>query len=78
MIETAKISSKGQVTLPKKVRRYLEVDQGDTVIFELKDNVLVVRKSRSIEHYFNTLKPLEGDFKEKVAREIARETKKSN
>ena len=76
MIETAKMSSKGQVTLPKRVRRYLEVDRGDTVIFELKDNLLIVRKAKSIENYFNTLKPLEGDLKEKVAQEIARDARK--
>ena len=76
MIGMAKISSKGQVTLPKRVRRHLEVSTGDMVIFELKDNGLIIRKSRSIENYFDSLPPLEGDLKEKVAQQIARESRK--
>jgi len=76
MFSMAKISSKGQVTLPKRVRQHLEVGQGDSIIFEFKEKILIIRKARSIENYFDTLKPLKGNLKEKVAKEIARDSKK--
>ena len=34
MKAVAKITSKGQITLPKEVRRELGVDTGDSVVFE--------------------------------------------
>jgi AbrB family looped-hinge helix DNA binding protein len=38
------VSSKGQITLPKAVRRTLCLEQGDPVLFEEKDGVVVLRK----------------------------------
>jgi len=40
----AKITSKGQVTIPKKVREKLGVQPGETIGFEEKNGVLIVRK----------------------------------
>ena len=70
MLGTAKISSKGQVTLPKKVRRHLDVDNGDTIIFEYVKGQLVIRRARNIEKYFNSL-PLMDISKEKIEEVIA-------
>ena len=36
-METAKISSKGQITLPKRVRIKLAVDTGDRLAFEFDE-----------------------------------------
>jgi antitoxin PrlF len=41
---TSRISSKGQVTLPKKVRDELSVHTGDTLVYEVQGNVVTVRK----------------------------------
>ena len=71
MISTAKLTSKGQITLPKRVRGFLGVDSGDTVIFQQIDDVLVVRKAPSIERLFGKLPPLPKDWRERVAAEIA-------
>src|SRR5919199_4518278 len=35
---TAKVTSKGQVTIPKEIRRVLRIAEGDTVIFEVDEN----------------------------------------
>jgi AbrB family looped-hinge helix DNA binding protein len=67
----SKITSKGQVTLPVKVRKHLEVNAGDTVIFDFVGDMLVIRKARNIENYFNTLPPLDGFYKEKLGEAIA-------
>ena len=76
MIGMAKITSKGQVTMPKKVREYLNLNKGDTLIFELKNGALQVRKSQSIENYFATLPPLKISFKDNLPGTIAKDVMK--
>ena len=73
MIAVATITSKGQLTLPKKVRDYLHTGTGDTVIFELVEDRLIIRKAKSVEFFFNSLPPLEKSLKnldKKIAAEI--------
>jgi len=41
----AKVTSKGQVTIPKEVREKLGVHPGEAVGFEEKDGVLVMTKA---------------------------------
>ena len=54
-METAKITSKGQVTIPKKIRTKMAVDAGDRLAFRFDDegelHVVPVRRS---------VKPLRG------------------
>ncbi|MFA4991444.1 MAG: AbrB/MazE/SpoVT family DNA-binding domain-containing protein [Candidatus Omnitrophota bacterium] len=43
IIETAKITSKGQVTIPNQVRKILHLEEGSTVIFGLgKDGIMLL------------------------------------
>ena len=42
---TAKVTSKGQVTIPKSVREKLGVQPGEAVGFEEKDGALVITKA---------------------------------
>ncbi len=67
---TSTITSKGQITLPAKVRKNLGLETGGVVIFDLEDDHLVIRKARNIEDYFNTLPPLKFSLKEKLEEEI--------
>ncbi|AQQ53329.1 AbrB/MazE/SpoVT family DNA-binding domain-containing protein [Planococcus lenghuensis] len=48
-IATAKLTSKGQVTLPKEVRMMLQVDSGDKLQFEFDSDTqeVVIRKTAS-------------------------------
>ena len=41
-----KISSKGQVTIPKEIREYLGLRPGDRLEFEVVDGNVIVRLSR--------------------------------
>lgn len=41
----AKITSQGQISVPKKVRERLGVGPGSTVVFEEKDGQVVVRRA---------------------------------
>ena len=40
----AKITSKGQVTIPKEIREKVGLEPGDEVSFEEKDGVVYIRK----------------------------------
>lgn len=53
-IETGKLSSKGVVAIPVRVRNILGVEEGDRLEFILKDNEVVVRgiKKKSIMDAF--------------------------
>ena len=43
IIETSKITSKGQVTIPNQVRKILNLEQGSTVIFGIgKEGVVLL------------------------------------
>jgi len=43
MTRQAKVTSKGQVTIPLEIRRKLGVREGDKVIFEATDDQVTVR-----------------------------------
>ena len=38
LVESAKITSKGQITIPKKIRELLDLNDGDYVVFYYDDN----------------------------------------
>lgn len=40
------ITKKGQVTIPKPFRDKLKIEEGDNLVFEMKDSVLVLRKKQ--------------------------------
>lgn len=45
MDTSAKVSSKGQVTVPKSVREALDVREGDEVIFRVQGNTAMLAKT---------------------------------
>ena len=45
IIGTSSISEKGQITIPKEIRDKLGIMQGDRLIFDLKGNKIIIRKS---------------------------------
>lgn len=42
--KTSLLTSKGQVTIPKRLREALHIQQGDSVVFELRDDEVVLKK----------------------------------
>ena len=38
LVESAKITSKGQITIPKKIRELLDLSDGDYVVFYYDEN----------------------------------------
>lgn len=51
MTVTAKITSKGQITLPKKVRDLLHLHEGGVVVFEQEDDRIVIKPAESLLDY---------------------------
>jgi len=56
MTVTAKITSKGQITLPKKVRDILHLREGGVVVFEQEDDRIVIKPAQSLLDYKGYLK----------------------
>ena len=42
---TAKITTKGQITIPKAVREKLGLSTGEALLFEEKDEVFIIKKA---------------------------------
>ncbi len=59
IIGTSIISEKGQVTIPKEIREKMGIVQGDRLIFDLKDDLIVIKKSgtNKLSEILNKQKP---------------------
>ncbi len=54
----AKLTSKGQITLPKPVREYLNIDAGDRLEFTIEQDgkVTVSAKTLDVKHLYGMVK----------------------
>jgi len=56
IIETAKLTSKGQVTVPKSVREFFAAEAGDILSFVLENNQVKVKKIEPLDlEYYKSL-----------------------
>lgn len=49
MIETSKLTSKSQTVIPVAIRKRLGLEPGDTVLYEVTDTGVVIRKLEMVE-----------------------------
>lgn len=71
-MNTAIVTTKGQVVIPAKLRRKLGIKQGTRVVFDEKNNTIVIRPIT--EAYIGSLQGmLAGDDGENWAEEIVQE-----
>ncbi len=56
MSVTAKITSKGHITLPKEVRKILDVNVGNVVVFEREDDKIIIKPAKTLKEYKGFLK----------------------
>ena len=52
-MKTSRLSSKGQVTIPKAVRQAIGVKPGDLVGYEVKDGVVILQREESFDAAFH-------------------------
>ncbi|MBI5207150.1 MAG: AbrB/MazE/SpoVT family DNA-binding domain-containing protein [Candidatus Firestonebacteria bacterium] len=57
-MQALKVLPKGQITLPKKIRKDLNIKEGDTLIVEKIDHELIIKKGKTIFDYIGTLPDL--------------------
>ncbi len=68
IMSLATVSSKGQITLPAKIRAILGIRSKDKVQFIIRDNEIIIKPLRSFRELRGTIKPKKGDPR-KVARD---------
>jgi len=70
MIVKRTIGPKGQVVIPKIVRKHLGIEPGSEVIFEVKDNEIVIKPSRPpadiVDEYVSIIT---SELKDRVSKE---------
>ncbi len=49
----SRVTSKGQVTLPKEIRKALGIRQGDLLAYEIKDKMAIIRKVEPFDLAFH-------------------------
>ncbi|MBI3427511.1 MAG: AbrB/MazE/SpoVT family DNA-binding domain-containing protein [Acidobacteria bacterium] len=52
-MQTSKLSSKSQVTLPKEVRAALRAKPGDVIAYEIEDNVVYLKRVEPFDAAFH-------------------------
>jgi len=57
-MQAVKILSKGQITLPKEIRKTLSIKEGDTLLLEKAEGAIFLRKGKTIFDYARTLPKL--------------------
>jgi antitoxin PrlF len=69
----AKVTSKGQITLPKKVREKLGVRPGEDVAFEERNGIFYIKKTvkeSPFDKWIGRLKQLEGQQSDNLVKEL--------
>jgi AbrB family looped-hinge helix DNA binding protein len=51
MIETAKVSTKGQVVIPEKFRKKLKITPGSTIVMQERNNSLIITTEKEFEKH---------------------------
>jgi AbrB family looped-hinge helix DNA binding protein len=74
------INSEGQVTIPDELREEFGLAEGDPMVVELRDDVMIVRRATIVEQtagalakYGQTPPPTIEEMKEAVAQALAEE-----
>jgi antitoxin PrlF len=54
MRKTSRLSSKGQVTIPREIRAALHLEAGDLVAYDLKDGKAILRRAEPFDAAYHS------------------------
>lgn len=54
-MQAVKVLPKGQITLPKEMRKILGIKEGDTLVIEKSDGDIIIKKGKTIHDYIGFL-----------------------
>ena len=76
MTTTVKVLPKGQITLPRKLRADMHINEGDTLVLEQTEAGVIIRRGKTIFDYLGVL-PGKGmtieQIRERAGAEVAKE-----
>ncbi len=72
MTVSAKLTSKGQITIPKKVRDIMRLREGAVVVFEQENDTFVIKPAESLLDYKGYLRGRAGHADVDTVREEAK------
>jgi len=76
MTMTVKVLPKGQITLPRKLRADMRINEGDTLVLERTEAGVIIRRGKTIFDYLGVL-PGKGmtieQIRERAGAEVAKE-----
>ena len=75
-MKSVKVLPKGQITLPRDIRKKMEIRTGDMLLLEEKDQQVVIKKGKTIFDYIGHLPDLKlslEEIREKAIREAAKD-----
>jgi AbrB family looped-hinge helix DNA binding protein len=76
-MQTVKVLPKGQITLPKQVRKKFKIGVGDRLLIEEDEEKIVLKKGKTIFDYIGSLPSL-GMSTEKMREKAVAEAAKEN
>ena len=76
----AKLTSKGQITVPKSIREYLELHVGDKIefIIDHKGRVIITAKTVDIEDVFGMIKSKNSASVDEMNKSISKRLRKKH
>lgn len=66
------VSSKGQITLPAKIRSVFGINSKDKVQFIIRDNEIILKPMKSFRELRGSIPFKKGDSRKKVAEAVAK------
>ena len=75
MVTTVKVLPKGQITLPRKLRADMHINEGDTLVLEQTADGVIIRRGKTIFDFLGVL-PSKGLSIEKIREQAGIEVAK--
>ena len=76
-MNAVKILPKGQITIPKKIRKSMDIKDGDTLLIEKTGEEIIIKKGKTIFDYVGIL-PNKGLSIEEIREKAIEEAVKDN